>query len=214
MDRLKISDNTTVSVKHVFNSHEAHQNALGLAQFLKDKGDKEEEFKSVKKQFADAIGLIDKNIKVKMNHVNDGYKYVEVPADIYLDFEEHKRYSYNKNTGDEISCDDFTNSDFQAKTDHLAALERKKQLALNLDDPSALNNAVGDYAEGGADHIGEDGFFTDHNGNLTDIPPKGDALDQVIDDKKSGYEESLPPNKKSGLFDKKDKNSEDNLPPS
>lgn len=213
MDRLKISDNTTVSVKHVFNSHEAFQNGQSLAQFLQDKSIKEEEFKSVKKQYGDAIGLIDKNIKVKANHVKDGYHFIEVAADIFLDFNDQKRYTYNKNTGEEISCEDFTNSDFQAKTDHLAALERKKQLALNLDDPSALNNAVGDYAEGGADHIGEDGFFTDHNGNLTDIPPAPDALGKVIDDKKAGYEESLPPNKKSGLFDKKDKNSEDNLPP-
>lgn len=150
----KISDLVTVNVRHDFTPEEMAEQSQLLAKAVQDKSHVEAEKKIVVKGFQDRIALHDKEIKDFSNKVTNGFAYIDLPAEMYLDYAQEKRLYYDKRDGKLLKEENFKESDYQTKINFEA---KQKQIA--------ENNAAGDFAEG------EEQF------------PEGDALDQVINEK-------------------------------
>lgn len=196
----------TVEAKHEFSDIEISSKSKQLARLMAEIESEEAEKKARAAEYKNKIDKLKAEAKLVAGHITNGYAFQDFPAELYLDYTSNERVYFDKQNGAELSREVFHASDFQKKID-FTGVDPETEAQIDF------NNKIGAAANGEGEDM-PDGFFTDHNGNLTDIPPKGDALDAVIYAKVAGYEETLSPAKnKKGLFDKKAKNEEDNLPP-
>lgn len=199
----------TVNARHDFSDEELRQKSQQLARLISDTESEESEKKARAAEAKNKIDKLKAETKLISGHITNGYTFMDKPAELYLDYASNERVYIDKHDGTELMRETFHSSDYQKKID-FTGIDPETEAQINF------NNEIGNAANE-ENHDAPEGLFRDVHGNLTDIPPAGDALDMVISEKVAGYVETLPPaNPKkvgNGLFDKKAIVEDDNLPP-
>lgn len=104
-----------VTVNYPFSDSELARLSKLMANKLEAKSQLVEEKKSVAKEFASRIEMLDTAINKLKSQVNSGYMEQEVMAECYVDFERKLRVYKDKTTGEEIKVTAMEQSDFQLK---------------------------------------------------------------------------------------------------
>lgn len=189
----KMADMIVLNLKHDFSPEELKQEADMLAQCITDKQQEENNKKVAMSVFKNKIDTLQGEINLHASNINHGFTYVDKATVLYRDFTNQRRVYFDKQTGDFLKDEPFQPSDFQKKLEFdTEENARQEQIA--------ENNDIGDFAN---HEPNEDGLYTDHNGNLTDIKPAGDvysAIDNIIIDKKvSGAKKKEKPTPSDNL---------------